>query len=174
VRASKEYGKMTPTDRRSRTLTTHEPTVTAETATTTWIATFCLILMQKTSLALISAFPHRLCFSSSSKVEAKVTTMTAKITKAASIANTAKNEKQEKIMKAGRAGPFHIREDKSMHRLTVSAKQCKGDRDDDILGCLCGLSRVGGEVSRQIFGRVMRVRTGSSGEVCIVCRLNNP
>ena len=57
-----KYRKMTRTDRRSRTVTTHEPTITTETATTTW----CLILMQKTSLVLISAFPHHLSFSSSS------------------------------------------------------------------------------------------------------------
>ena len=75
-----------------------------------------------------------------------MTTMTAKITKAASIANTTKNEKQEKITKAGRAGPFHIREDKSMHRLTASAKEIEMTIFWDVR-----VGRVGGEVSKQIF-----------------------
>jgi hypothetical protein len=76
------------------------------------------------------------------KADAKVIVMTAKIAKATKAANTAKiakNEKQAKTMKAGKAGPFHIRKDKSIHRLTANAKLCKGDRDDDILGS-CGTS----------------------------------
>ena len=121
-------------------------------------------------MVLISAFPHHLWI--------KVTTVTAKITKAANTANTAKNEKQEKIMKAGRAGPFHIRKDKSMHRLTASAKLAK--EIEMMIFWAVRVGRVGGEVSRPIFRRVMRIRTGSGsedkegGEVCIVCRLNHP
>jgi hypothetical protein len=61
-----KYRKMTHTDQRSRTVTAHEPTITAETATTTWIGNFCLTLMRKTSLMLMSAFPHHLSFSSPS------------------------------------------------------------------------------------------------------------
>jgi hypothetical protein len=81
-------------------------------------------------------------------VNAKVTMMTAKITKATKAANTAKDEKQAKIMKAGRAGPFHIRKDKSMHRLTVSAKLAK---EIEMIFWAVRVGRVGGEVSRQIF-----------------------
>jgi hypothetical protein len=47
-------------------LTAHEPTITTETATTTCIGNFCLTLMQKTSMVLISACLHHLSFSSSS------------------------------------------------------------------------------------------------------------
>ena len=77
-----------------------------------------------------------------------MTTMTAKITEAVSIANTAKNEKQEKIVKAGRAGPFRIRVGKSMHRLTASAKEIEMTIFWD-----ARVGRVGGEVSKQIFWR---------------------
>jgi hypothetical protein len=65
---------------------------------------------------------------------------TAKITKAAS---TAKNEKQEKIMRAGRAGPFHIRKGKSMHRLMA--------REVEMMIWVVRVRRVGGEVQGQIF-----------------------
>ena len=85
-------------------------------------------------------------------MSAKVIVMTAKIvkaTKAAKTAKMAKNVKQAKIMKAGRAGPFHIRKDKSMHRLTASAKLAK--EIEMMIFWAVRVGRVGGEVSRQIF-----------------------
>jgi hypothetical protein len=83
------------------------------------------------------------------KVDAKVIVMTAKIAKATKAANTAKiakNIKQTKIMKAGNAGPFHIRKDKSIHRLTDFAKEI-----EMMIFWAVRVGRVGCEVSRQIF-----------------------
>jgi hypothetical protein len=92
-----------------------------------------------------------------------VTTMTAKITEAASIANTAKNDEQEKIVKAGRAGPFRIRVGKSMHRLTASGKE--------IEMMIFWVVRVRVKSRRRYFGEG---EDGCLGKACIVGRLNNP
>jgi hypothetical protein len=80
-------------------------------------------------------------------VNAKVIMMTAKIPKATKAANTAKiakNEQQEKIMTAGRAGPFQIRKDKSIHRwMTSTAKEI-----EMMIFWAVRVGRVGGAVSR--------------------------